>query len=170
MKVFTLIFLLLFNLYAIEDRQLLMDSISQYAIRIGTGPNKTYTFVDPLCSKSQAFIRLINERKDLQEKTSYYIFLYKLSKFASDEYIQYIYQSPDPLSALKEIMINQNYEVVDLFTPQPTTLMAIKKVASIGKQMHIKRRPYLLIFTEGSPYCQVSEGTAPCLEENEFKD
>ena len=169
MKAFILIFFLIFNLYAIEDRKALMDSISQYAIRLGTGENKTYTFVDPLCPKSKAFIELILERKKLQEKTSYYIFLYRLPKFESDKHIQYIYQSSNPLEALKELMIYEDFDELEEFKPIQQTLQKIDAVAKIAKQIKIKKRPYLLIFTEGSNYCRVSEGTAPCLEENSFK-
>ena len=75
MKVFGLIFLLLLNLFAAQDYQKLLNSISEHAIQIGNGPNRIYAFVDPLCSKSQSFINLINERKDLQKSASYYIFL-----------------------------------------------------------------------------------------------
>ena len=109
MKTLLVLILFCFNLSAFEDRHLLMDSIKEDAIRIGNGPNTYYAFVDPLCPKSQRFITMINERKDLQEKNVYYIFLYRLPSFYSDEYIYYIYQSRNPLAALKEIMINKEY-------------------------------------------------------------
>ena len=170
MKALTLIFFLILNLCALEDRQLLMDSISHHAIRIGTGPNKTYTFVDPLCPRSRAFIQLIDERKDLQDKTSYYIFLYRLPMFESDKHIQYIYQSTDPLETLKDIMIYGDYEGVEDFETRSQTLEKINEISKTARQMNVKRRPYLLIFEEGSKYCRVSDGTAPCLEENDFKE
>lgn len=168
MKALILVFLLLLSSYAVEDHQVLMDSISQHAIRIGSGPNTTYTFVDPLCPKSQLFIELINEREDLKEKTSYYIFLYRLRMFDSDELIQYIYQSEDPLTALKEIMIYEDFDALEDFTVNQNTLDIIHNISKVAKLLEMKRRPYLLIFNEGSSYCRVSEGTAPCLEENDF--
>ncbi len=168
----TLLFLLLFSLhlFAFDNRHLLMNSIMDDAIRIGNGPNIYYAFVDPLCPKSQRFITMINERKDLQHKNAYYIFLYRLPSFDSDEYIYYIYQSHDPLAALKEIMIEQEYDKADLLDVQETTRAKIDNIAEVGKQLKMKRRPYLLIFDEGSKYCRVSEGTAPCLEENSFDE
>lgn len=168
MKALLLILVLVFNLCAVEDRRKLMDSISPYAIRIGNGPNKVYAFIDPLCSKSQRFISLISERKDLQVSNSYYIYLYRLEKFESDEYIQYIYQAQDPLSSLINIMLYDDYDTVDDFTLHEATLQKINLIANVAKQLKMKRRPYLLIFDEGSQYCRVSEGTAPCLEENDF--
>jgi len=168
----TLLFLILFflNLLAIENRQLLMDSIVHDAIRIGHGPNTYYAFVDPLCSKSQRFIAMINERKDLQKRNSYYIFLYRLEKFDSDEYIYYIYQSESPLAALKEIMIDEDYDQVGIVDVHQVTQTKIEHIAEVAQQLKMKRRPYLLIFDEGSQYCYVSEGTAPCLEENSFNE
>jgi hypothetical protein len=170
MKTLLFIILLFVNLPAVEDRQLLMDSIMKDAIRIGHGPNTYYAFVDPLCIKSQRFISMINERKDLQNKNSYYIFLYRLKKFDSDASIHYIYQSHHPLAALKEIMIDQDYDQVEMIEVQKETRNKVTHIADIAQQLKMKRRPYLLIFYEGSPYCHVSEGTAPCLEENSFDE
>ena len=167
MKVLLVCIVFFTSLFSLEDRQALMDSISQHALRIGNGPNTTYSFVDPLCPKSQAFIELISTRNDLQEATSYYIFLYELPKFLSTEFIIHIYQSEDPVQTLKEIMIHEEY---DIESPQITekTKQKLESISEVAKQMNIKRRPYLLLFQEGSKYCMVSEGTAPCLEENDF--
>jgi hypothetical protein len=168
MKTLLLLILFSLNLPAIEDRKLLMDSIVHDAIRIGHGPNTYYAFVDPLCSKSQRFIEMINERKDLQKKNSYYIFLYRLEKFDSDAYINYIYQSKHPLIALKEIMIDGDYDQVNIIEIHEETRTKVDHISEVAQQLKMKRRPYLLIFDEGSQYCHVSEGTAPCLEENSF--
>lgn len=168
MRIFLFIFLLFSNLLALENRQSLMDSISQHAIKIGTGENRTYTFIDPLCPKSQAFIELISTRQDLQKETSYYVFLYQLAKFDSRELIVYIYQSEDPLTALKEVMIYKDYEDIEVYETKEKTLQIINDITKVAKKMNIKRRPYLLIFYKDSKYCIVSEGTAPCLEENDF--
>ena len=170
MKVFILSFAIVLNLFCLEDPRALMSSISQHAMRVGDGPNNIYTFIDPLCSKSQLFFSLITERKDLQEKSSYYIFLYPLQKYNSDRIIQYIYQSPNPLSTLSEAILYQDYETPDDFKLLQETQTKIKEVANVAQKMKIKRRPYLLIFDKGSKYCRVSEGTAPCLEEKDFID
>lgn len=168
----TLLFFILFslNLSAFESRQALMDSIVHDAIRIGSGPNTYYAFVDPLCLNSQRFISMINERKDLQKKNSYYIFLYPLPSFFSDEYVYYIYQSQQPLIALKEIMIDEEYDQAEMIDVKEATRAKVAHITEVAQQLKMKRRPYLLIFDEGSPYCRVSEGTAPCLEENSFDE
>jgi len=168
MRILILFFFLLATVHALEDRQVLMDSISEHAIRIGHGPNTTYTFIDPLCPKSQNFIKLISTKKELQEETSYYIFLYELPKFDSRELIVYIYQSQDPRQALEEVMVDKDYYDIEVYETKPKTLIIMNAISKVAKQMNVKRRPYLLLFDQGSKYCRVSEGTAPCLEENDF--
>jgi len=146
----------------------LMQSISSSAIRVGTGPDIVYAFIDPLCLKSKAFIMHINESEVLQKKRSYYIFLNRLQKFESDKLIQYIYQSQVPKTTLEEIMIFGDIPDLEDFQADKKTLELINKVAKVAKKMNIKRRPYLLIYEENSDYCLVSEGTAPCLEDEDF--
>ncbi len=170
MRAFGLIILLLANLFSAQDYQRLVDSIAHYAIRIGHGPDRIYAFVDPLCPKSQSYIELISGRKDLQERASYYIFLYRLPKFDSDEYIHYIYQSPQTLDALRAIMIDEDYDEVNGFIVNQLTLDRTRKIADVAKALKMKRRPYLLMYHQGASYCTVSEGTAPCLEENGFDE
>ena len=162
--------MLFFTLYAEQDYQKLLDTISKHAIEIGTGPNRTYAFIDPLCQKSRHFLELLDDRHDLQEKSTYYIFLYRLQKYHSEKHIQYIYQSSDPLHSLKEIMLYGDYDLLDGFTPQQETLSIVDSIAKIAKEMKIRRRPYLLIFEKGSSYCQVSDGTAPCMEDDDFNE
>ena len=168
MRIFVFIFLLLSNLLALETRQDLMDSISKYAIKLGNGKNKTYTFIDPLCPKSQAYIELILDNKDLQQEHTFYIFLYQLPNFDSRELIVYIYQSKDPLASLEEVMVEEDYEDIEVYETKHSTIKMINAIAKVAQTMQIKARPYLLLFTKGSKYCRVSEGTAPCLEENDF--
>jgi len=167
MRALILILILFTSLPALDDRRILMHSISHHAIQIGDGPNKVYAFIDPLCYKSQDFIQMITTRKDLQEDSTYYIFFYQLQQYQSLDYIVYIYQAKDSLEALKDIMIYEDYDIVDTsITPKTQTI--INEIKKVAKQMEIKTRPYLLIFNEGSKYCTVSDGTAPCLEENDF--
>lgn len=165
---FLILIFLSFSLMASDPTQELMNTISAKAIRVGTGPDIVYAFIDPLCSKSKIFITRINESKELKKRRSYYIFLNRLQKFKSDKLIQYIYQAKHPKTALDEIMIYDDIPDLENFKVQKNTLTLINKVAKIAKKMKIKRRPYLLIYEKGSPYCIVSEGSAPCLEDEDF--
>jgi len=167
MKFFILMVLLFLNIFALDNRKELLNSISQHAILIGNGENKVYAFIDPLCPKSQAFIELITSREDLKNDSSYFIFLYQLPSFSSAFLITHIYQSKSPLQSLTEVMVYEDYDVPDQEINK-STLEIIKSIKDVAKKMKIKSRPYLLMFDKDSKYCRVSEGTAPCLEENDF--
>ena len=170
MKLFILVLILFLNLNAEQDYQKVVNTISEHAIRFGNGPAKVYTFVDPMCPMSKAFIELITSDDYFQKKNSYYIFLYRLPMFQSDKLIQYIYQSKTPLETLKDVMIYEDYDDLDNLESKPETQEFINKIANVGKELNIKARPFLLSFEAGSSYCKVSSGTAPCLEENDFKE
>ena len=156
------------SLLAQDKTKFLMNSIVNDAITIGNGSDKMYVFVDPMCPKSKAFLSLIHSRKDLQEKRTYYIFLYKLKKFDSQKLIQYIYQSPTKKSTLIDIMVKDEDPNYRNFIFKKEGFHTLRKVENIAKQMPMKHRPYLLLFESNSPYCRVSEGIAPCLEDNDF--
>lgn len=169
MKLFILILTLFLNLNAEQDYQKVVNTISEHAIRLGNGPNTVYAFVDPMCPMSKSFIEIITSEKSFQKETSYYIFLYRLPMFQSDKLIQYIYQSKTPLETLEEVMVYEDYDDLDNLESRPEIQKIINKIANVGKKLNIKARPYLLTFEAGSSYCKVSSGTAPCLEENDFK-
>jgi len=168
MKKLLLIFLFSFCLFAQDNTQALMDSIAQEAIVIGHGKDNMYVFVDPMCSKSKAFITLISEREDLQDKRTYHIFLYKLKKFDSFKLIQYIYQNPSRKTALLDIMVNEEEPSYQHFIAKKEGLETMKKIEKVAQQLPMKHRPYLILFEKGSSYCRVSEGSAPCLEGKDF--
>ncbi|MDF1880636.1 hypothetical protein JHD50_04845 [Sulfurimonas sp. MAG313] len=154
-------------LFAFEDRQSMMSSITEHAIIIGYGDTKIYSFIDPLCPKSQDFIEHISTREDLLKDNTYYIFLYKLPLLASKFLIVHIYQSENQLEALQEVMIYDDYDVEeDKITTK--TKKILHDIQIFSQKLNIKYRPYLLIFDKDSKYCRVSEGTAPCLEENDY--
>ena len=145
MKALVLILLLSISSFATEKPQALLDSISQYAIRIGDGStNNIYVFVDPMCMHSQNYIEDITKNKKLHKVNSYYIFLYRLPKFDSEELIQFIYQSKNPKLALQEIMI-ENKEVDTFYlTASEKTLKMIEEIALVGKKLKAEHRPFII--------------------------
>ncbi len=172
MKPFLVLCILLFNIVAsdmkvpaLEQHQQLLDSISKYAIHLGTGEDKLYIFLDPLCPKSQFYLSLITQEPDHYKNQSLYIFLYELKRYNSEELIFYIYQSKDPYQALLDVMVR--HKEIDLFDLEfsEETDRQVEEIAKVAKILNIQRRPYLLLFEKGSPYCIVSNGTAPCMEE-----
>ena len=145
MKTLLFIILLATSTFAVEKSQALLDSISQHAIRIGSGTtNNIYAFVDPMCVYSQAYIDEISENKKLHKDNSYYIFLYRLPKFESEELIQFIYQSKNPKSALEDIMIDDKEVDTFYLNASEKTLKIIEEVALVAKKLEVDHRPFII--------------------------
>ena len=105
----------------------------------------------------------------LQLMNSYYIFLYRLPKFESDKLTQYIYQSDDTKTCLENVMVNNKEINFDDFELSGDKQKIIDQIAAVGKKLNMVHRPYMMVFEEGSHYCRVSEGSAPCMEEFDFE-
>lgn len=180
MKKLFLLFYLSVNIFALEklnlsdpglseNSKVLLESISDHAIKIGQGSTcKTYVFVDPMCPHSRNFIKKIIKNKEAQELNTYYVYLYKLPKFDSNKLSLYIYQSSNSLDTLQEVMVQE--KEIDLNTTSIANDKEniLQAISTIGAKLHIKIRPYIMEFEKGSKYCRVSIGDAPCLEENDF--
>ena len=147
MKNLLLIILLNITLLSVEEPQPILDSISQHAIRIGDGKlSREYVFIDPMCKHSKKYIKIIMEDETLQKENSYYIFLYRLEKYDSDELIQYIYQSKDVKSALSEVMVEE--KEIDLFDLETSekVLKLVDEIAMVGKKLKVDHRPQMFTF------------------------
>ena len=152
-----------------NNSKVLLDSITDNAIKIGDGErDSVYVFVDPMCPHSKRFIKKIISNKMAQVTTSYYIFLYRLPKFESTKLIQYIYQSKDSYKSLENVMIKGASVDLDNFSCDENVLANVHKVDYVAEKLKVKKRPFMIVFSEGSGYCSVSEGSAPCLEELDF--
>ena len=146
-----------------------LESISKYAIKIGTGTlHKTYIFIDPMCPFSKKYIAKLTKNKMAQALNSYYIFLYKLPKFKSNKVSQFIYQSKNKSDALKSIMIDNKNIDLNMTKEDKDIQALIDEIARVGEKLKVKQRPYIMSFEKGSIYCTVSSGSAPCLEELNF--
>ena len=151
--------------------QKLLESISKYAIKIGHGDYYTsYVFVDPMCPFSRRYMKQLLNNKVCKNYTTYYIFLYKLPTKDSAKLINYIYQSDHKLQVLKSIMVNENIIKIrdEQLKEHAKNSIIVEEIATVAEKLHINIRPYIIEFRKDSPYCTVSSGTAPCLEENNF--
>ena len=146
MKALFLIMLLSLSSFSSEKIPFLLDSISEHAIRIGNGDssNNIYVFIDPMCPHSQDYISRISLDENLQKKYTYYIFLYRLQRFESDELIQFIYQSKDIKVSFEDVMIYGEDVDSDDFEVKESTLKTIQKISSVGEKLEINRRPYII--------------------------
>ncbi len=143
----TLLFSVLFclNVFGAQSPQFLLDSISQHAIRIGNGENKdVYVFVDPMCRHSRNYLNRITLNPDLQSQNSYYIFLYGLEKFESQELIGYIYQSKNKKALMEDVMVLEKEMDLDEFEVSPETLQVINDIEKVGELLKIQRRPFIV--------------------------
>ena len=178
MKFLYVLLLLCFNIFAeqtvleSEKPRIMLESISEHAIRIGSGDAKVvYLFVDPKCKYSRRIMKIIDNNKMLQLTNSYYIFLYKLPILDSKKLIQYIYQSKDQKTTILDVMVDEDITDLDEFEVTEKTLKAIQSIAKVANKLDIQVRPYIISFEKDSKFCKVSEGEASCLEElQEFED
>ena len=174
MKLFYILLFLVFNLFAgetvpvSEKPRVMLEAISQHAIRIGTGDDKiVYMFVDPMCKFSKRLMKIIHKNKMLQLTNSYYIFLYRLPRLDSEKLIQYIYQSDDKKTILLDVMIDEEIIDLDDFKATKKTLKTIQTIADVAKKLDMTVRPYMISYEKDSKFCTVSEGEASCIEEFE---
>jgi len=138
-------FLISLSLFGQNTEEELLHSITPYAIRLGDGPEKIYAFIDPLCPKSQEYIKHIFNDKKLQKQSSFYLFLYELPSLHSEFLITYIYQSKNPLEALEEIMIYEEYDIQE--EPMHTQTRAMtSQIKQVAQKVQVTHRPYLFIF------------------------
>ena len=172
MKLVFVILLFSFNLFSSDKispeqkPKMMLESISQHAIKIGTGTSKeVYIFVDPMCQYSRKIITKILDNKMLQVVNTYYIFFYALEKYPSDNLIEYIFESENQLESLEEVMVYESMLELEEYEAKDKTTRALKEVAKVGKNLKITLRPYIISFEKGSKYCQVSEGELSCVED-----
>ena len=168
---FLILLLLSINILALESAQpkALLDSISKYAVRIGTGEvNSYYVFVDPMCPHSKKLIKHLSKDMMKQIQSTFYIFLYRLPKFESNKLIDYIYHSQDPKASLLDVMVKEKEVDFTSYKADPKKLKIVDAISSIAAQLKMKKRPYIIHFENSSIFCTVSEGSAPCLEELDF--
>jgi len=155
-----ILLMLLATLLCAEPNRSALESIESDAIVFGTGLNRIYVFVDPLCPNSRNLIEAIETNQKLQRENTYFVFLYRLKMFKSDTTINAIYQAKDRKKALLDVMINQ----LPVTTQENDSAREIRKrIKRVAIQIPMKHRPYLILFPHGSSYCKVSEGKAACM-------
>ena len=151
-KIILIIFLFLFQLYAVEPehKQLLssketlihLETIKEHAIIFGKGGQEVHVFIDPYCPFARKYLTLLleNSEQEFKENT-YYFYLYKLKQKDSTEAIQTILSAEDKKKILIEIMVND-----DFFIDENLDVEAkIRKIADVAKKIGVNKRPYILV-------------------------
>lgn len=140
-----------------------LQKIRPYAIEMGVGVTEIYVFVDPMCPKSRDYITQIATSGKLLRTHKYFIFLQRLEKFDSDRLIGMIYAATDPKSMMLKVMIERCGPDALKGGRTDHARKAVAAVSEAAATFKMKRRPYLMIFKPGPPYCIVSEGAPDCL-------
>ena len=125
----------------------LLKSIDSSAIIMGSGKKDVYVFVDPLCHFSRKFISKVTKNDLMLKKYKYHIYLYEIPRLHSQEEINYVYNSKNPLNVLLDIMLNDkklNY----LFSPKPHNREKVREIKNIAKQINVNKRPFIIISQE----------------------
>jgi thioredoxin-related protein len=137
-KVIIILALLSLNLFALGDVKSSLKSIAQYAMVIGKGKaSVSFVFLDPLCPFSREFITSISTNKAMQEKTTYYIYLYKLPKKSSDRLIKHIYESENPLDTMKKVMVYKQDVTFKATKKSAQALVVIEAIAKVAKKVNV---------------------------------
>ena len=124
----------------------LLQTIEYGAMHMGTGDRKVYLFIDPLCPHSQDLMELISSNEKVLSRNSYYIYLYTLKRLHSEEIVNAIYMSKDPLQSLFDVMIKKEKMDVKI-KPNQDVLSKIEAIENVAQQLDVYKRPYL-IFTK----------------------
>lgn len=119
-----------------------LRSIEPLALKVGEGPIKTYVFIDPNCPNSQNFVSLIDENDKMRSKYTYYFFFFELKRFNSADLIARIYSSPNPIEAMKQVMI-QHQTLPQ--TVNPAVLGKITQISKVAEVLDVYKRPYLVM-------------------------
>jgi hypothetical protein len=138
-----------------------LQTIESDAIVFGSGWNKAYVFIDPMCPNSKNFIDSIQSNQKIQKANTYFVFLYRLEMFESDKVINAIYHSADPKKSLLDVMVSNLPILKD--EDDHEVLEKRKRIENVAQKTDMKRRPYLILYPFGSQYCKVSEGKAACM-------
>lgn len=138
-----------------------LENIEQDAIIFGYGLNRVYAFIDPMCPNSKDFIDAIQSNPKVQKENTYFVFLYHLNMFNSDNIINAIYEAKNQKQALIDVMVSNI--PIEQKDANNEILKKRERIQSIAMKTKMQQRPYLILFPFGSKYCKVSEGKAACV-------
>ncbi|MBA3025273.1 MAG: hypothetical protein FP820_02560 [Sulfurimonas sp.] len=152
---FFLFFLFCLNLYAKEIPQKvqllepletikLLEEHQEYAIGIGDGETKVFAFIDPKCSMSQMYLKMLYAQDGrMLKKYTVYLFLLHLDGKHSEQEIETLLATDMPELSLKVIMLQNQaliYEAAD-----DAILEKIEIIEEIAKKIGVYKRPYIIM-------------------------
>jgi hypothetical protein len=127
-----------------EDSLALLQTIKKDAIVFGDGEKEVHTFIDPLCSMSQLYLKFLFEKSDVMfKKYTIYLYLYELESKNSQQTINTILSSEYKNTMLKSIMLNKEEIILEDLNDE--TAESVHKIAEVAKKIGVFKRPYIMI-------------------------
>ncbi|WP_353662104.1 hypothetical protein [Hydrogenimonas sp. SS33] len=122
-----------------------LAAIAPLAITYGHGPKIIDLFVDPRCSVSRRFMHFIFGKPAMAKRYTYRIYLDELPRLKSRHLIAYIYSQPNPLNALKRVMLeNETPDDAKDFEPDEAVERGMEAIEKTGKEIGVFKRPYII--------------------------
>ena len=155
MKYAIIILLLLFTslMGAPKEKQLvtpdaavkLLETIKGNAIVLGSGKIEIHTFIDPLCSMSQRYLKLIYKRnKKIFSKYTIYLYLHEIKSKKSKKHILNIMSAESSERMLRAIMLGkEEFDLKDV--KDEKSKKTFNEIADVAKEIGVFKRPYIMI-------------------------
>jgi len=123
----------------------LLETIQNSAIVLGSGKKDIHVFIDPLCSMSQRFLKLIYKRNNkIFSEYTIYFYLYELKSKKSKKHILNILSAESNERMLRAIMLGkEEFDLKDI--EDEKSEKSFDKIAEIARQIGVYKRPYIMI-------------------------
>ena len=123
----------------------LLETIKDSAIVLGNGKKDIYVFIDPLCSMSQRFLKLIYKRNNkIFSEYTIYFYLYELKSKKSKKHILNILSAESNERMLRAIMLGkEEFDLKDI--EDEKSQRSFDQIADVARQIGVYKRPYIMI-------------------------
>jgi len=123
----------------------LLETIKNNAIVLGGGEKEIHIFIDPLCSMSQRFLKLIYKRNNkLFTKYTIYLYLHEIKSKKSKKHILNIIGAKSDERMLRAIMLRkETFELRDI--DDEKSKKTFNEIADVAGQIGVYKRPYIMI-------------------------
>lgn len=123
----------------------LLETIKSDAIVLGNGKQEVHTFIDPLCSMSQRYLKLLYKRNNkIFSKYTIYLYLYEIKSKKSKKHILNIMNAESSERMLRAIMLGkEEYELKDIKDEKSKKIF--NKIAKVARKIGVYKRPYIMI-------------------------
>ncbi len=123
----------------------LLETIKDKAIVLGSGDKEIHSFIDPLCRMSQRYLTLLYKRnKELFSDYTIYLYLHEIKSKKSKKHILNIMDAESEERMLRAIMLGkEEFVLMDIEDEQ--TQKSFDEIADVAKKIGVFKRPYIMI-------------------------